>query len=236
MEVIPAIDLRGGRCVRLLQGDYARETQFSDDPVAVARRWEQAGAPRLHIVDLDGAREGGPRNLEIVADIARAVAVPLQLGGGIRSLALAEKALAAGVQRVVIGTVAALEASLAEEMIRAFGDRLIITLDTRSGLVAVRGWQEATHLKAVELARRLEVVGARRFIFTDIRRDGMLSGPNVDALRRLRRAVSVPVIASGGIASLHHLRKIADAGAEGAIVGRALYVGELNLEEAVHAC
>jgi phosphoribosylformimino-5-aminoimidazole carboxamide ribotide isomerase len=236
MEVIPAIDLRGGRCVRLLQGDYARETQFSDDPVAVARRWEQAGAPRIHVVDLDGAREGGPRNLEIVADIARAVAVPLQLGGGIRSLALAEKALAAGVQRVVIGTVAALEVSLAEEMIRAFGDRLIITLDTRSGLVAVRGWQEATHLKAVELARRLEAVGARRFIFTDIRRDGMLSGPNVDALRRLRRAVSVPVIASGGIASLHHLRKIADAGAEGAIVGRALYVGELNLEEAVRAC
>ncbi len=234
MEVIPAIDLRGGRCVRLFQGDYARETVFSDDPVAMARHWEQQGAPRLHIVDLDGAKEGKPRNLDVARAIARAVTIPVQLGGGIRDKETARRVLAAGVRRVIIGS-AALEEETARRMIEALGDRLAVGIDARGGRVSVKGWLETTEVEALHLARRLASFGARCIVFTDIERDGMLSGPNVPALRALVSAVSASVIASGGIAAIEHLRAVKEAGAAGAIVGMALYTGQLDLREALEA-
>jgi phosphoribosylformimino-5-aminoimidazole carboxamide ribotide isomerase len=235
-EVIPAIDLRGGRCVRLFQGDYHQETVFADDPVAVACRWEAEGAGRIHLVDLDGAREGRPVQLAVVGRIAAAVRVPVQLGGGLRDAAAVESALAAGVERAIVGT-AALEVAAAGALLAEFGERLAVGLDARGGRVAVRGWREDSGREVVELARELVAVGARRFIFTDIERDGTLRGPSLDATRALAAATGVPVTASGGIGSLADLRAVAALsrwGVDGVIVGRALYTGAVRLADARH--
>ncbi len=234
MEVIPAIDLRGGRCVRLVQGDYNRETVFSDDPAAMARHWEEQGARRLHIVDLDGARQGEPRNLEAVEQIARAVSIPVQLGGGMRDEATARRALALGVERVIIGT-AALDRTAARRMIEVLGDAVVAGIDAREGRVAVRGWLETSEVTAVALARELTALGVRWIVFTDIGRDGVLEGPNVSALREMVESVTARVIASGGISSVEDVRAVRDAGAAGAIIGTALYTGRLRLKEAMEA-
>jgi len=234
MEVIPAIDLRNGRCVRLVQGRYDRETIFSDDPVAMARYWQEQGAPRLHIVDLDGAKEGEPRNLDLVAEMVRAVEIPVQFGGGVRNEEIARRVLALGVQRVIIGT-AALDPETAKRMIQDLGISVAAAIDARDGRVSVRGWLDTTEVEAVQLARRLDALGARSIIFTDIKRDGMLTGPNLPALRALIREVTASVIASGGIATLEHLREVREAGAAGAIVGTALYTGRLTLKDALEA-
>ena len=234
MEVIPAIDLRGGRCVRLVQGDYERETVFSDDPVATARLWVGQGAPRLHVVDLDGAREGEPRNLSVVKAICKAVDVPVQLGGGIRSTAIAKRALKAGVQRVILGT-SALDPAVAEEMAKALGESLIAGIDARDGKVAVRGWLDTTELEAVDLARRLVALGLRWVVFTDIGADGMLAGPNLPALREMVEGVDASIIASGGISSVDDVRAVRAAGAAGAIIGKALYAGRLTVKDALEA-
>jgi len=234
MEVIPAIDLRNGRCVRLVQGRYDRETIFSDDPVAMASYWEEQGAPRLHIVDLDGAKEGEPRNLDLVAEMVRAVEIPVQFGGGVRNEEIARRVLALGVQRVIIGT-AALDPETAKRMIQDLGESVAAGIDARHGRVSVRGWLDTTEVEAVQLARRLDALGARSIIFTDIKRDGMLTGPNLPALRALIREVTASVIASGGIATLEHLREVREAGAAGAIVGTALYTGRLTLKDALEA-
>lgn len=234
MEIIPAIDLRGGKCVRLVQGRYDRETVFSDDPVEMARRWEREGARRLHIVDLDGAREGQPRNLAVVEGIARAVEIPVQLGGGIRSEETARQALAAGVQRVIIGT-AALERASARRMADALGEALAAGIDARDGRVAVRGWVEMSEVKAVDLAREMAGLGIRWIVFTDIGQDGMLAGPNTSALRELVKASRASIIASGGISSAADIRAVKEAGAAGAIIGTALYTGRLSLKEALEA-
>ncbi len=234
-EILPAIDLRGGRCVRLLQGDYARETVFSDDPVAMARRWVEAGARRLHIVDLDGARSGRSGNLEVIRRIAAAVPLPIQLGGGIRDRAAVLAALEAGVQRVILGTTlvtgdpAAVDVLLAE-----FGERAVIGVDARDGRVAVQGWTEMTDRDAVELAQELEWRGARRLVYTDISSDGMLAGPNVEGIRRMAEALSIPVIAAGGVSSAQDVRQLSalePLGLEGIIIGKALYTGAVRLEE-----
>jgi phosphoribosylformimino-5-aminoimidazole carboxamide ribotide isomerase len=234
MEIIPAIDLRGGKCVRLVQGRYDRETVFSDDPVEMARRWEREGARRLHIVDLDGAREGQPRNLAVVEGIARAVEIPVQLGGGIRSEETARQALAAGVQRVIIGT-AALDRASAQHMADALGEALAAGIDARDGRVAVRGWVEMSEVKAVDLAREMAGLGIRWIVFTDIGQDGMLAGPNTSALRELVKASRASIIASGGISSAADIRAVKEAGAAGAIIGTALYTGRLSLKEALEA-
>jgi phosphoribosylformimino-5-aminoimidazole carboxamide ribotide isomerase len=232
-EVIPAIDLRGGRCVRLFQGDYAQETVFGDDPEAMARRWEREGARRLHVVDLDGARAGAPLQLEVVRRITASVTVPVQVSGGLRDREAVVAALAAGAQRAIIGT-AALNGELARELCREFGDQLVIGIDARGGRVAVRGWLEESGREALELARDLEAAGAPRIIFTDIGRDGTLSGPALEATRDLVQALSIPVIASGGIGSPDDVRAVAalaPLGVEGVIIGRALYIGAVNLSE-----
>jgi len=232
-QVIPAIDLRAGRCVRLFQGEYARETVFADDPVAVARRWEAEGARRLHLVDLDGARAGRPLQIAVVREIAAAVNVPVQLGGGLRSRENVQAALEAGVDRAIIGT-AALDLTHAAALFAEFGERLAVGIDARGGRVAIQGWEQESGWDALELARRLEALGARRVIFTDIARDGTLTGPALEATRAIAESLSIPVIASGGVgarADLHALAALAPAGVEGAIVGRALYTGAIHLPQ-----
>jgi len=234
MEIIPAIDLRGGRCVRLVQGDYARETVFADDPVAMARRWEQQGATRLHVVDLDGAREGEPRHLDVASAIARAVAIPIQLGGGIRSPDAAQRALDSGVDRVIVGT-AALDPDMAGNIIDAVGESAVAGIDARDGRVAVRGWLDTTDIAALDLARRLTAIGMRWIVFTDIASDGMLEGPNLSALRDIVEGVDASVIASGGITTVDDIRAVKETGAAGAIIGSALYTGRITLAQALGA-
>ncbi len=233
MEIIPAIDLRNGKCVRLYQGDYEKETVFSDDPVSVALRWQSEGAKRLHLVDLDGAAKGELCNLDAIERIAAAVEIPVQVGGGVRSLETIEQLLDLGVGRAILGTVAVEDPDLAEEACQRFGEQIIIGIDARDGRAATRGWLQQSKVTAGELAARMVGLGARRFIYTDISRDGTLTSPNFEAVAEFLSQVSVPVIAAGGISSVEHLTRLAALGAEGAIVGRAIYTGDVKLEEAV---
>lgn len=233
MEIIPAIDLRNGRCVRLYQGDYAQETVFSDDPVGMARHWESLGASRLHIVDLDGAARGEPVNAAVVEAIARAIAIPIQVGGGLRTLETIEHTLALGANRVILGTAAVDDQDLVAEACRRLGEAIVVGVDARDGMVAVRGWREGSGIVAEALVQRMASLGVRRIVYTDIARDGTLGGPNFEATAALASNSKIPIIASGGIASLDDLRRLAEIGVEGAIVGRALYTGALDLREAI---
>jgi phosphoribosylformimino-5-aminoimidazole carboxamide ribotide isomerase len=236
MELWPAIDLRGGKCVRLLQGDYDRETVFGDDPVAMVRRFVAQGAKRLHIVDLDGAKAGRPVQAELIGRMVAAAGVPCQLGGGIRSLETAQAYAEAGVARLVVGSVAIEQPALLEELATALPGRMVLGLDARAGRVAVRGWLETSPLTAVAVAQRHEGLPLAGIVYTDIATDGMLAGPNLAALEEMIRAVKLPVVASGGIATAADLRQVARIGADGCIVGRALYDGGLSLADAALAC
>jgi phosphoribosylformimino-5-aminoimidazole carboxamide ribotide isomerase len=235
MELWPAIDVRGGRCVRLLQGDYDRETVFADDPVAQAQAFVAAGARRLHVVDLDGARAGVPVQVDLVGRIVAAAGVPVQLGGGARSRDAVAACLDAGVSRVVIGSLAIHEPETFSALAREFPDRIVLGLDARDGRVAVHGWRETSAVTAVDVARRHAALPLAAVVFTDIATDGMLSGPNLAALADMIAATPRPVIASGGIANAADIRAVAAAGAAGCIVGRALYSGAMTLPEAVVA-
>ena len=235
MDRWPAIDLRGGRCVRLLQGDYDRETVFADDPVEQVRRFVDQGARRLHVVDLDGAKSGSPVQAELIARMVRAAGVPCQLGGGIRSLDTARAYADAGVSRLVVGSVAIEQPELLAAMAAALPGRIVLGLDARDGRVAVRGWVDTSPLLATDVARRCQRLPLAGIVYTDIATDGMLAGPNLEALREMLGAVSLPVIASGGIAVADDVRKVAALGAEGCIVGRALYDGGLSLAAALAA-
>ena len=233
--VIPAIDLRGGRCVRLVQGRADAETVYADDPVAVARSFAEAGARRLHVVDLDGAFEGLPRNLDVVTAIVQAVDIPVQLGGGIRDMAAVDEVLRRGVQWVVLGTAAAENPALVEEACRKHPGRILVGIDARDGKAAVRGWVEGTGLDAVELAREMGRRGVREIVFTDIARDGMLQGPNVEALGRMT-GTGLRIIASGGVSSVEDVRVLSRIpGVSGIIIGKAVYTGAVRLEDALAA-
>jgi phosphoribosylformimino-5-aminoimidazole carboxamide ribotide isomerase len=236
MQLWPAIDLRDGRCVRLLQGDYARETVFSDDPVAMARRFVDQGARRLHIVDLDGAKAGDAVQAGLIARMVSAAGVPCQVGGGIRRLETAQAYAAAGVARLVVGSVAIEEPELLVALAAALPGQIVLGLDARNGMVAVRGWLETSRLAAVEVARRHADLDLAGIVYTDIATDGMLQGPNLPALKEMIAATPLPVVASGGIATASDLLEVASIGAEGCIVGRALYDGGLNLVDAIAAC
>jgi len=232
-EIIPAIDIRDGKCVRLYQGDYEQETVFSDDPVEVALQWQSLGAPRLHIVDLDGAVRGEVYNLDIITEIARAVLVPTQLGGGIRKLEIIEQMLKVGIERVILSTAAVEDPGLVEKACQKFRESIIVAIDVREGFIATHGWRRDTELKSIEFAQSMVKLGVRRFIYTDINRDGTLTEPNFSATAELVNEVRRPVIASGGISSLNHLRMLKALGVEGAIVGKALYTGDIDLKQAL---
>lgn len=238
MEVIPAIDIIGGRCVRLVQGQFDQETVFSNSPVEMAKKWEEQGATRLHVVDLDGARTGSPQNLKVLSSIISAVSIPVQVGGGIRSIKKAQQVLDVGVERVIVGTSAALDSGTAKTMFDELDDRVILGVDALNGYVAVRGWQARTEERAVDFARRMVALGAKRIIFTDISRDGMLNGVNAFAIERMVSTVAIPVIASGGVGSIEdikRLRPMKNKGLEGVILGKALYIGSVVLPDAISA-
>jgi len=220
----------------LIQGDFSKETVFSEDPVSMAVHWESLGAERLHVVDLDGAKTGEPKNSEIIGQIAATLKIPVQLGGGIRTMETAERMLNLGLDRVIVGTSAALDLKLASELFQAFGDRVAVGLDAKDGFVAINGWQNVLEETAIDLAKELESLGAKRIIHTDISTDGMLSGVNLKAMERMARAVSIPIIASGGVTSLvdiSGLKNIEPLGIEGVIVGKVLYAQLLDLKEAI---
>ena len=233
MEIIPAIDLRQGRCVRLYQGDYDEETVVSVDPVEVALRWQSLGAPRLHIVDLDGAATGELQNLDIVREIVSAVLIPTQLGGGIRRPETIEQLLKTGVERVIFGTAAVENPKLIEEACHKFGESIIVSVDARGENVATHGWRQQTELSAIEVMKSMIKLGVKRFIYTDITRDGTLTEPNFAAIADLLAVIRLPIIAAGGISSLGHLRVLKQLGVEGAIVGKALYTGDIKLKQAL---
>lgn len=229
----PAIDIRGGKCVRLLQGDYAKETVYGD-PVEMARKWQFEGAEWLHLVDLDGAKAGAPVNVQAIQQIARQVDIPVQVGGGLRTMESVQLLLDSGVSRVIIGTAAIHDLPFTEKVLAMYGDRAAIGIDARNGYVATQGWLETTEVKAEELAAVLAAKGAQTFIYTDISRDGTLQGPNVQGVAGLARSAGVSVIASGGVSRPEDLLELAGYAADGvsgAIVGKALYTGNVILPE-----
>ncbi|MBI1885813.1 MAG: 1-(5-phosphoribosyl)-5-[(5-phosphoribosylamino)methylideneamino]imidazole-4-carboxamide isomerase [Chloroflexi bacterium] len=243
MEVIPAIDIRGGRCVRLTQGDYARETVFAEDPAAVARRWQDAGAQRLHVVDLDGARVGRPVNASAVQRVVASAFIPVQLGGGLRDLGVIQRYAEMGVDRFVLGTVAVKDQTTLLNALALFPDRIVVAIDARDGIVASEGWRESAGVPAADLLRQLAETGVTRFVYTDIARDGTLTEPNFAAVEALAGEAGklsgggpdASLTYSGGVTSVDHLLRLARLGLEGAIVGTALYAGTIDLAEALAA-
>lgn len=236
MLILPAIDLRGGHCVRLTQGDYAQEKIYDSDPVRVASEFESQGATWIHVVDLDGAKSGEPQNWDAIEQVVKAVSAAVEVGGGVRSLETARRLLDLGVARVIVGTKLVEDHALAARMFSELGERVVAGLDARDGNVAVAGWVTQSNIGVVELAKVMEDLGAKRFILTDIAQDGMLTGPNVDLLNSVMNAVSVPIIHSGGIGDLGDLKVLYDKEGkrpEGVIVGRAIYEGRFNVKQAV---
>ena len=229
MIILPAIDIKDGQCVRLYHGDYAQVSTYDADPVKVAQRWQSAGASWLHVVDLDGAAVGRPVNIEVIRKMRDKTSLHIELGGGMRSLKHIGQMLDAGIDRVILGTVAITDRALLEEALARWGERTAVGLDARNGQVAISGWRETSQVQATSLATELGEIGVQRFIYTDITRDGALKGPNLDALREIQQVISCSLIASGGVSSIDDLRSIAALGIEGAIVGKALYTGDVDL-------
>lgn len=239
MILFPAVDIRDGRAVRLTQGDYAREQVYNDDPLDAARAWVRAGADHLHVVDLDGARDGTRHNIEHLRRIAWQAGAPVQYGGGLRDMAAIEAALDAGAWRVVIGTAAFRDAGLVRDAVARFGERVVVSADARDGRIAAQGWTEATDLLVTDAVTRLSDAGVRTFVYTDIARDGMLGGTDIDGLRAVCAAADdAAVIASGGVGELAHLSELGAlslANLEGVIAGKALYEGRFTIEQALVA-
>lgn len=236
MIVIPAIDLKDGKCVRLAQGDFRRVTVYSEDPVEMAEQWRMQGAQRLHVVDLDGSLVGSPRNRSVILEMVKAVPIPVELGGGIRDMETVAFYLGHGVRWVILGTAALRNEAFVRDACRRFSGRIIVGIDAREGLVAVQGWTEKTSETAVEIVRRYEDLDLAAVVYTDIHRDGMETGVNIEATRMLAEATNIPVIASGGVAGMADIERVLDlepAGVMGVIAGKALYSGSLSLEAAI---
>lgn len=238
MEVIPAIDLLSGKCVRLYQGNYQQSEVFDDRPERVARRWVEEGATRLHVVDLDGAKVGKTSNLEAIASIVAAADVPIQVGGGLRDRDSVSALLNLGVNRAILGTIAVEQPNLVRDLAAEFPQQILVGIDARNGRVATRGWLETSSVAATDLAQQMALMGVAGIIYTDIQRDGTLAGPNLEALREVASSVDIPIIASGGVSSVSDLLGLlglASLGVEGVIVGKALYTGDVILKEALQA-
>jgi len=236
MIIYPAVDIRGGKCVRLYQGEFDKEKIYSDDPFQMAKKWESKGAEFLHLVDLDGAEVGLPRNLEAVKKIVDTVGVPVELGGGIRDMESLEKVLGLGVKRAILGTAIIAEPEFVKNACSKFGDRVAAGIDARGGNVSIKGWKETTELDAIELAMKLKSLGIGRIIYTDILSDGALRGINFESFKKMASSVNIPVIASGGVTTsqdLVRLKELEPLGVDGAIIGKALYEGMISLEEAI---
>ncbi|MBU6334613.1 MAG: 1-(5-phosphoribosyl)-5-[(5-phosphoribosylamino)methylideneamino]imidazole-4-carboxamide isomerase [Chloroflexi bacterium] len=235
MELIPAIDIKDGRCVRLYQGDFSRVTVFGDDPVAVARGWYAAGATRLHVVDLDGARQGRPVHTALISAIVAAIPIPVQLGGGLRDAAAVAEALGLGVARAIIGTAAVENPDLVATLVARHGAAIIVGVDARDGLVATAGWTQAATVRATALVGQMAALGVARVIYTDIARDGTLTAPNYAATAELIVPAGPAIVASGGVGAIDHLLQLRAIGVEGVVIGRALYTGDLSFADALHA-
>ncbi|MEM7555963.1 MAG: 1-(5-phosphoribosyl)-5-[(5-phosphoribosylamino)methylideneamino]imidazole-4-carboxamide isomerase [Cyanobacteria bacterium P01_A01_bin.84] len=238
MEVIPAIDLLDGRCVRLYQGDYDKSQVFNENPADVAKEWVEKGATRIHVVDLNGAKEGELVNQSAIASIVDAVSVPVQLGGGLRDRSTINQVFNLGVQQAIVGTIAVEQPQLVQTLCQEFPGKIIVGIDARNGKVATRGWLETSEVIATQLAVRMQEFGAAAVIYTDIHRDGTMSGPNLDPLRELANGISIPIIASGGVSSITDLLSLIaleSQGVSGVIVGRAIYTGDIDLSEAIRA-
>lgn len=236
MKIIPAIDIKGGRCVRLFQGHMDKETVYSHNPVEVAQRWEDMGAEIVHVVDLDGAVAGRPVNSKVIEDIISSLKIDVQVGGGIRDMETVRHYLDSGACRVVLGTAAIENMEFVQGVSANFHGRIIVSLDARDGMIAVKGWTEVKEIDAVDMAKRLEGTGIRALIFTDINRDGALTGPNIRSIERIMSAVKIPVIASGGISGIEDIKALIDIknrNLEGVIIGKALYSGTVDLKEAI---
>src|SRR3989338_1875246 len=230
-EVITAIDILGGKCVRHNQGRCETPIVYSPEPVAVAKKWESQGAKRLHVVDLDGARTGTPENIEIIKSIIKEVAIPVQVGGGIRNLMTISDLIGFGADRIILGTTAIKNPNLLSSTCEKFDDRIAVAIDAKGKFAAAEGWMYVSKKDVLTLAKEAISLGVRRFIYTEINRDGMLTGPNIESVRNFADAVGVPVIASGGVATKEDIEKLKEIGIEGCIVGKALYEGKVRLEE-----
>lgn len=236
MIIFPAIDIKNGNVVRLLQGKFDEITEYSSAPIATAKIWENKGAEYLHIVDLDGAQIGEPKNIDLIIKIAQAVKIPIEVGGGIRTKADIEKLINGGVQRVILGTKAIEDRTFLKEILAQWGDKIAISLDCKEGMLTLKGWVETTDIKVIDFVKELEALGLKCIIYTDIARDGMLTGPNLKSLKELLDSTNIPVIASGGISGIEdikNLKKLEKKGVLGAITGKALYEGKLDLKEAI---
>ncbi len=233
MRIYPAIDIKDGKCVRLLRGNFSDMTVYGDDPVEMAKKWESLGGEYIHVVDLDGAVKGHGVNADIIKRICAAVDVPVQTGGGIRSMEDIEAKLSCGIERVIIGTKAVSDIGFVEEAVRKHGEKIVIGIDAKDGMAAVEGWEKTSGYTAVDLAKRMAEIGVKTIVYTDISTDGTLKGPNVPAMKEMVDSTGIDIIASGGVGSIEHIRSLVPTGVEGVIVGRALYTGAVDLADAV---
>ncbi|MBY0223792.1 1-(5-phosphoribosyl)-5-[(5-phosphoribosylamino)methylideneamino]imidazole-4-carboxamide isomerase [Mammaliicoccus sciuri] len=231
MILFPAIDIRGGKCVRLIQGDYGQEIIYNDSPTNMAIEWQRQGAEYIHVVDLDGAKTGDSLNKKAIEAIARAVIIPVQVGGGIRTMDIVDSHIESGVSRVIIGTAAIQNPEFLKQAVEKYGEKIAVSIDARNGLVATDGWTETSNVKAVDLLQDLAKIGVKTVVYTDIMKDGMLQGPNFEELQVMNEASSIDIIASGGVSTENDIQKLAAQDMYGAIIGKALYEGKLSLEK-----
>lgn len=231
MILFPAIDIRGGKCVRLIQGDYNQEVIYNDSPTDMAKEWERQGAEYIHVVDLDGAKTGDSLNKQAIEAIAKAVSIPVQVGGGIRTMEIVDSHIKNGVARVIIGTAAIQDPAFLKEAVAKYGEQIAVSIDARNGFVATDGWTETSDVKAVDLLQDLVKIGVKTVVYTDIMKDGMLQGPNFQELEIMNNASSIDIIASGGVSTEEDIRKLRASNMYGAIIGKALYEGKLSLEQ-----
>jgi len=233
MIIYPAVDIKDGRCVRLVQGEFDKVTVYSDNPVEMGLKWERMGAQYLHVVDLDGARTGQIQNTPIISEMAVKLGIPVQLGGGIRTVETIETLLCKGIHRVILGTSAVKNPELVKQALKTFEDSVVIGIDAKDGMVAIEGLAKTSEFTAIGFAKKMEELGAKTIIYTDISRDGMLAGPNLKAMEEMVKAVNIEVIASGGVRNIDDIRNLKNVGVSGVIVGKALYTGDLDLKEAI---
>jgi phosphoribosylformimino-5-aminoimidazole carboxamide ribotide isomerase len=234
LNIIPAIDIKDGKCVRLYQGDYDKETVFSTDPVSVAMRWQEIGAKRIHVVDLDGASSGNQLNFQIIHRMVSSLTIPVQIGGGLRTESTVATVMNIGADRVVLGTIAVENKKLVGNIVNRFGPQsVIVGIDVRGEFVSIKGWKESTVVNSIDLIDDMYGLGVRRFVYTDISRDGTLSEPNFESIKQVIDSSDASIIASGGVSSMNHIEQLSRLGVEGVIIGRALYTGNINLREAI---